>query len=157
MRRRVLVLLAVALVAPVQAARADIGIVGVTPSQARRGDRVRVTAAGYLGMTHQTFRVVLVPASRAPRPYSCMHGTTFCEPSFLLPALDRPPFRVIGSIKRWRRIGPRGAQQGRASLVFRLPTVGPGRYVFGLFCPSCIRSPRGSLIVAYDLILRVAR
>lgn len=86
-----------------------------------------------------------------------MHGTTLCEPSFLPPALDRPPFKVVGSIRRWRVVGPRGAQQGRATLLFRLPVVAPGRYVFGLFCPSCIRGPKGSLIVAYELVLRVGR
>ena len=43
-------------------------------------------------------------------------------------------------------------------MLFRVPTTTPlGRYVFGLFCPSCIRGPKGSLIVANDLVLRVER
>ena len=141
----------------VQSARADIGIVGVAPRHARAGDRIRVTAAGYLGMTHQTFTVALMPARRAPHPYSCMQGTTFCEPSFLPAALQRPPFKIVGTITRWRQVGPLGVHQGKATLSFRLPRVATGRYVFGLFCPSCIRGPRGSLIVAYDLILRAVR
>ncbi len=86
-----------------------------------------------------------------------MQGTTFCEPSFFPAALERPPFKVVGTITRWRQVGPRGVQQGKATLRFRLPRVAPGRYVFGLFCPSCIHGPKGSLIVAYDLILRAVR
>jgi hypothetical protein len=49
------VAIAIALTVP-PVANADIGIVKVAPSHARQGDLIRVTAQGYLGMTHQPFR-----------------------------------------------------------------------------------------------------
>ena len=157
MGRTVFAAIALALLLPVRSADADIGIVGLSPRHAHTGDRVRVTAAGYLGMTHQIFRVVLVPEARAPQPHSCMNGTSICTPSFVPARLERPPFIPVGKITRWRHIGARGIRQGRATLTFRLPRVAPGRYVLGLFCPSCTRGPKGSLIIADDLILRVER
>jgi hypothetical protein len=154
MPRRLIVLVAIALAAPTAVARGDIGIVGVAPTHARPGDRIRVTAQGYLGMTTWPYPVVMVEARRAPQPYSCMHGTAICEPSFLPTALSRPPFDLVGWIMHWQRIAPLGAQQGRATLTFRLPRVAPGLYAFGLFCASCTPGPKGSLIVA-ALPLRV--
>jgi hypothetical protein len=105
-------------------------------------------------MTSWPYPVVMVEAHRAPQPYSCMHGTAICEPSFLPAALGRPPFVLVGWIMHWQRTGPLGAGQGRATLTFRLPRLAPGLYVFGLFCSPCARGPKGSVIVA-DLILRV--
>jgi hypothetical protein len=155
MRRALLAAIVLALVLPVQSADADIAIVGLSPRHARSGDRIRATAAGYLGMTHQVFTVILVPKERAPRPRSCLGGSAICTPSFLPARLDRPPFTPVGKVTRWRQVGPRGVRQGRAGLSFRLPRVAPGRYVLGLFCPSCTRGPKGSLIIADNLILRV--
>jgi hypothetical protein len=146
-----------ALLSPVRAAEADIGIVGLSPKHARTGDRIRVTAAGYLGMTHQVFTVILVPKARAPQPHSCMSGTAICTPSFLPARLRRPPFTPAGKITSWRQVGARGIRQGRAVVTFRLPRIAPGRYVLGLFCPTCTRGPKGSLIIADDLILLVER
>jgi hypothetical protein len=153
-RRTLLVLAILALIAPASAG-ADIAIVQVTPTSARPGERVRVTASGYLGMTHQRFLVVMVAAGKAPLPYSCRHGTAVCTPSVRPAALRRPPFHLVASITRWRQVGPRGVQQGRASVSARVPRVNPGRYVFALFCPTCTPGPKGSLIVAERLILRV--
>jgi hypothetical protein len=155
MRRIFFVALALALLSSVQSADADIGIVGVSPTHARTGDRIRVTAAGYLGMTHQIFTVILVPRAQAPQPHSCLSGTAICTPAFLPARLKRPPFTPVGKVTRWRQIGPRDIRQGRATLTFRLPRVAPGRYVLGLFCPSCTRGPKGSLIIDDDLVLRV--
>jgi hypothetical protein len=157
MRRTLFAAIATALLLPIQSAGADIGIVGLSPAHARTGDRIRVTAAGYLGMTHQIFTVILVPKARAPQPYSCLSGTAICTPSFLPARLTRPPFTPAGRITSWRQVGPRRIRQGRAILMFRLPRVAPGRYVLGLFCPSCTRGPKGSLIIADNLILRVER
>jgi hypothetical protein len=152
-RRTLIGLATLALIFPAEAA-ADIGIVGVAPTHARPGDPIRVTAQGYLGMTSWPYPVVMVEAHRAPQPYSCMQGTAICEPSILPAALGRPPFIVVGWIMHWQRIAPLGAQQGRATLIFRIPRVPAGRYVFGLFCSPCARGPKGSVIVA-DVILRV--
>src|SRR3954469_19865054 len=127
----------------VPVASADIGIVRISPTRARPGDRVEVTSAGYLGMTHQVFTVILMPAAKAPQPHSCMNGSAFCTPAFLPGRLRRPPFTPVGTIKNGRQVGPRGIRQGRAVLSFRLPRVAPGRYKLGLFCPSCTRGPRG--------------
>jgi hypothetical protein len=157
MRRTVFAAIALALLSPVQSAQADIGIVALSPTRAHTGDRIRVTAAGYLGMTHQIFTVILVPEARAPQPHSCLNGTAICTPSFLPARLTRPPFTPVGKVKSWRQVGPRGVRQGRAILTFRLPRVAPGRYLLGLFCPSCTRGPKGSLIIADDLVLRVER
>jgi hypothetical protein len=157
MGRTAFAAIALALLVPIQPADADIGIVALSPRHAHSGDRIRVTAAGYLGMTHQIFRVILVPEARAPQPHSCRNGTSICTPSFLPARLERPPFTLVGKVTRWRQIGPSGIRQGRAMLTFRLPPVAPGRYVLGLFCPSCTRGPKGSLIIAADLILRVDR
>ena len=157
MRRTLFAAVAIALLLPIRSASADIGIVGLSPSHARTGDRVRVTAAGYLGMTHQILTVILVPEARAPKPYSCLGGTAICTPSFLPARMTRAPFTPVGEITRWRQVGPRGIRQGRAILTFRLPRVAPGRYLLGLFCPSCTRGPKGSLIIADNLILRVER
>jgi hypothetical protein len=153
-RRTLVALATLALIAPASAA-ADIGIVRVAPTSARPGERVRVTAGGYLGMTHQRFLLVLMAAAQAPLPHSCRHGSAVCTPSFLPAALERAPFHLVGSITRWREIAPRGAQQGRATVRVRIPRVSSGRYVFALFCPSCTPGPKGSLIVAEKLILRV--
>lgn len=149
--------LALTLLSPVRSAGADIGIVGLSPTHAHTGDRIRLTAAGYLGMTHQIFTVILVPKAQAPQPHSCLSGTAICTPDYLPSRLTRPPFTPVGKVKRWRQIGPPGIRQGRAILTFRLPRVAPGRYVLGLFCPSCTRGQKGSLIIADDLILRVGR
>jgi hypothetical protein len=157
MRRIFLVALGITLLSSVQPADADIAIVGVSPTHARTGERIRVTAAGYLGMTHQIFTVILVPEASAPEPHSCLDGSAICTPAFLPARLKRPPFTPVGKVTSWRLIGPRGSRQGRAILTFRLPRVAPGRYVLGLFCPSCTRGPKGSLIIADDLVLRVER
>src|SRR2546423_906152 len=133
-------------------ASADIGIVRVNPSRVRPGGQVQVTAAGYLGMTHQVFTVILMPAAKAPQPHSCMNGSAICTPAFLPARLRQPPFTPVGKIKSWRQVGPRGIRQGRAVLSFRAPPVAPGRYKLGLFCPSCTRGPKGSLIISDDLI-----
>jgi hypothetical protein len=158
MRNRVVVLLAVAVAVPAAVARADIGIVRVAPAEARSGERISVTAAGYLGMAlRHPFPVVMVSARKAPLPHSCKHGRAICTPSYLPAAMKRPPFTVVGSITHWRPTGPRGVRQGRASLTFRLPRVDPGRYVFALFCLSCMPGSKGSLIVAEEFVLRVTR
>jgi hypothetical protein len=139
--------------AVVGVASADIGIVRVSPTRVRPGDRVAVTAAGYLGMTRQVFTVVLMPSAKAPKPYSCMNGTAVCTPAFLPARLRLAPFTAVGKIRRWQRVGPRGVRQGRATLTFRFPRVAAGRYKLGLFCPSCTRGPKGSLIVADKVIV----
>ena len=153
MAGKIAVAIAVALTVP-PVAGADVGIVKVAPSNARQGDLIRVTVQGYRGMTHQPLPVVMVKRDLAPLPRSCRKGTAICEPSFWPSELRRPRFRVVGSFTRWR---PRAAEQGRASITFRLPGVAPGRYVFGLFCPSCARGTKGTLIVADKLVLTVRR
>jgi hypothetical protein len=67
--------------------------------------------------------------------------------------LLRPPYRLVGTIRRWQGRTRNGHAWGY--VVFRVPKVKLGRYVFGMFCPPCVRGPRGSLIVDPALILTV--
>ena len=134
---------------------ADVGIRDLRPRAARVGDLVRVTAGGYLGpKPWPSMPVALVPLRKAPRPRPCMNGRAICRPTLRYSALAQPPFALLGSVRRWRR-DPVAKEHGTGSLVFRVPRVGSGRYVVGLFCAECVAGPRGSLIIAYDLVLRL--
>jgi hypothetical protein len=135
------------------AAAADIGIRAVHPSTARAGDVVRVTAHGYLGpKPWPAMPVVMVGASKAPRPYRCRRSA-LCRPRVDPSALRRAPYVWVGRIRRWRAIGPDTA---RGELAFRVPRVEPARYVFGLYCATCAAG-RGSLIVDPRIVLVVRR
>jgi hypothetical protein len=131
-------------------ATADIGIREISRGSASPGGVVRVTARGFLGEPPSpAMPVVMVAAARAPRP-SRFGVTPLMRPE----RLRRPPYRLLGSVRQWRRL-PNG--HGVGNLSFRVPRVAHGRYVFGLFCDRCVNGPKGSLIIDYKLVLRVLR
>jgi hypothetical protein len=134
-------------------ASADIGIRAVSPREARPGSVARLTVRGYLGpKPWSAMEVVIVAAGRAPKPQPC--GAGLCRPSFHRTALRHAPFTFVGLVKRWRPLAGR-PDSGRAILTFRVPSVRPDRYVFGLFCERCRRGPRGSLIIDPRVVLLV--
>jgi len=147
-------LIAFALVLAVAAppAAADIGITSIDRSVASPGQFVRLTATGYLGpQPWRAYPIAMVSARSAPEPYACRGG--YCSPRLRLAALRRAPYVFLGYLN-WR---PRMAsdESGRGTLRFRVPRVRPGRYVFALFCESCVGGPQGSVIVDQRLALRI--
>ena len=100
--------------------------------------------------------VVLVPASSAPQPYRCRRKgvTGICTPGVVLRRLSKPPYRLLGSVRRWK---PFDSTKVNAVgvLAVRVPRVQPGRYLLGLFCASCTPGPKGGVIIDYRLGLTV--
>jgi hypothetical protein len=141
-RRSVLVLVLAALIATPPAS-ADIDIDEISRNVARPGQLVRVTAAGFVGSTSWVAPIVMLPASRASRVSLRLRYTR----------LRRPPYRMVGTIRTWHGLTRMGHAWG--FVVFRTPRMKPGRYVFGMFCPPCVRGPKGSLIVEPALVLTV--
>jgi hypothetical protein len=140
------------LVVPASAA-ADIGIQRVDPNAARPGENVRITVRGYLGeRPWRPMPVVLVPASRAPRPYPCRGG--YCTPSAYLRELSLPPYHLVGTVRNWRAFDGTGVNAVGVMTV-RVPRVRAGGYLFGLFCASCTSGPKGSVIIDHRLVLTV--
>jgi len=134
-------------------AAADIGIRRVVPDSASPGDSIRITVSGYLGaQPWRPMPVVLVAAARAPQPYPCRGG--FCTPSVHAPELGKPPYHLLGQVRHWRALDRTGVN-AVGVMTARVPQVRAGRYVLGLFCASCTRGPRGSVIIDYRLGLTV--
>jgi hypothetical protein len=134
-------------------AGADIGIRGIVPNVARPGENIRVTVRGYLGeRPWRPMPVVLVHASRTPRPYPCKGG--YCTPSAYPRELRLPPYHLLGAVRSWRALDRTGVNAVGAMAV-RVPRVRAGRYLLGLFCASCARGPKGSIIIDYRLVLTV--
>lgn len=153
MRGALALLMVVALVVPC-AARADIGIIKLTPTAARPGDAVTIVVAGYLGpRPWRPMPVVMIPAKLAPKEVPFRGG--FRSPIARRSELRPPPYRVVGAVRNWRPRDETGVN-ARGELRFRLPPVRPGRYVFALFCAPCWPGPRGSLIIDRRLVLTVA-
>jgi hypothetical protein len=149
--RRTLIAAVFAILLMPLAASADIDIDVVTPRRARPGDPVRVTARGFLGpRPWPAMEVAMIPMAKAPKP---QHWGVAMRRA----RLRRPPFRIVGTIRRWRPLPPRPYQygHGEGSIVFRTPDVRSGRYLFGLFCDPCLRGPRGNLIIDRRLVLKV--
>jgi hypothetical protein len=135
--------------------RGDIGIRRLSVSMARPGDTVSVVAAGYLGSKPwRPMPVVMIPAALAPEPFAVPGG--FAAPRARRSQLRPPRYRVVGSIARWRARDRTGVN-ATGRLVFHVPRVSVGRYVFALFCDACTPGPAGSLIIDEKLVLRVLR
>lgn len=145
------VLLAVCIL--VGPAAADIGIVRVAPVTARPGGTVRVTVNGYVGLRAATMPLVVVPAALLPRPFACKKGAAICEPNVWRGRLDRPPYRLVGFARRWRRDRDQ-PDHATAVAAVRVPRLRPGRYVVALWCGPCVRGPQGSLIAGPTLTVR---
>jgi hypothetical protein len=137
------VLVGAAMIAP-PTASADIDIDQISRKTATPGQLVRVTAAGFVGSTPWVAPIVMLPASGASRVSQRMYSSR----------LLRPPYRLVGTIRRWH--GQTRNRHAWGYVVFRVPRAKPGRYVFGLFCPPCVRGPKGSLIVDPTLVLTLA-
>lgn len=140
-------------------AAADIGVTELEPRVARPGETIRITVRGYLGYEPwKPMPVVLVPASRAPQPYRCRRKSVIgiCTPSVYPRQLVKPPYRPLGSVRRWK---PFDSTMVNAVgvLAAQVPATAPGRYLLGLFCASCTPGPKGSVIIDYRLGLTVHR
>ncbi len=147
--RRVLITVATTSLMVPGLARADIGIVTVSTTSARPGDVMSLVAEGYLGSKPWRSRpLVMIPVALAPR---CC-----ASPRARLSELRPPRYRIIGAIRHWRLLDGTGVN-ARGRVRFRVPTVIPGRYLFGLFCGRCAAGDRGSVIIDRSLVLRIRR
>ena len=124
---------AVVLAAP---ASADVGVELLTTS-ARRGAIVRINVFAPPRMP-----LYLVTASRALQPHRC-HGDAICAPSSIGPPNHWPYVRL-------RPLSPRSSFIMRAGVPARLR---PGRYRAVLYCESCYRGPRGSLVISGNTLV----
>ena len=118
-------------------ARADIAVY-LDRWQARPGERVRATSGAFY------LSLYLAPTAKVPEPHSCYDGRAVCRPTSLgLPR--RPGWVWLG------RFFP-----SRPSFHFRVPAVRAGAYRAVVYCPPCVRGPRGSLI-ASERVFRILR
>ncbi len=133
-------------------AAADIGIRSIDQRVASTGQIVKLTASGYLGpRPWKPYPVAMISARHAPQPYPCRGG--YCSPIRRLETLRRPPYLFLGYVD-WRPVKGLG-ESGLGILRFRVPRVKPGPYLFALFCETCARGQKGSLIIDPRLVLRI--
>lgn len=136
---------------------ADVGIESVSPRAGQPGQDVVLTvgcgacrsAVIVNGPAHPPadFPIFLVPLAQAPRAGPCPGGSSgLCTPfSVGPPAGDR--FVPLGRAKpTFRERDLARTPMPRYRLRFRIPEVGPGSYALVIYCASCYRGPRGSLI-----------
>jgi hypothetical protein len=138
-------------------AKADIGVVGVSPRAAQPGREVELTVgcgackAAYIvnGPAHppRDFPAFLVPLARAPQAGPCSDGRSgLCAPTWLGPP-SRPPFVALGRARpTFRERDLARIPRPRYRLRFGVPAVAPGRYALVLYCGVCANGPQGSLI-----------
>jgi hypothetical protein len=128
--RRVLLAFAVALAVVAPTARADIGLVSISRTSGRPGDRVVARFGGY-DRQWPRFPVYLVREPWYPKTPAC------CEPR-----VRHPPrggrFTFLG------RVHYGAPQHGR--FVFHVPRLRPGTYGLVIYCAPCYKGPDGSLI-----------
>lgn len=135
------VLLGVALVCALglgPAAGAGPYIESASRTRVHAGDVVRLRAGAGLRL-YALLPLYLVPARSAPRPYPCtVRGQVgSCEP-----AVPRPPRGAA-----FHRIGTLNTRHSKeVTILFRVPRLRPGPYVYVLYCGPCHRGPDGSLI-----------
>jgi hypothetical protein len=162
-RRLVAGVLALIGLVSASSASADIGVVGVKPSEGQAAEPVELSiACGAClatsvvnGPRHPAvaFPVSLVPVDQVPRLRSCARSR-FCDgsgkasPDSLGPPRRRP-FVFLGrarpTFREQELEGMRGFPEYR--LRFRIPTVRPGLYAFVIYCGGCYPGRSGSLIV----------
>jgi hypothetical protein len=116
-------------------ASADIGV-SLDRWSARTGERVRATSGPFY------LSLYLTPARSVPPLQKCNNGAAICQPTSL-----GPPRRA-----GWVWLGRFFPE--RPSFHFRVPTVAAGAYRAVVYCPPCVRGPRGSLI-ASERVFRV--
>lgn len=131
--KQCLVIGLLALVLPTEA-RADI-TVRLNHWNARPGDQVRATSGAFY------LSLYLAPAEAVPPLHECRRGA-ICRPTSL-----GPPRR-----RGWIWLGR--FFPGRPSFLFRVPRVAPGLYRAVVYCPPCVKGPRGSLIAGDPLGIR---
>ncbi len=165
-------LLVAAVLVSAQPAKADVGIVRVSPSAGVAGDSVQVTVGcGYCFPPcpasptcmpsrrarppgEYSFPILLAPSRVSLAPHRCApinHRTKqrvvgLCDPvSVGLPR--RRPFIYLGrALPAFSRDDlERPGTFPRYRLRFRIPTLKPGLYRF-VICAGCARGRRGSLI-----------
>jgi hypothetical protein len=137
-------LLAVLLIAA-PAAMADVGVVSVDPKAAGPGEGVNLTVGCGACSAEASFPVSLVPVASAPRPHPCGENA-ICLPTAAVPPRESP-FVFLGSTSGGRPLYSGADPVGsKSDLRFGVPELAPGRYAFVVFCASCVRGPRGSLL-----------
>lgn len=122
----------------VSGAHADIGLVSISRTSGRPGDRVAARFGGY-DREWPRMPVYLVPATRAPHPAPC-HGLdtrAVCEARVPRPP-HGAPYTFIGRIHY--------APPTRGRFRFRVPRLARGYYAFLVYCAPCYKGPGGSLI-----------
>lgn len=110
------------------------------PSVARVGDVVHVQAGAGIRM-YALLPLYLVAAKETPPLHPCelRDGHTAVCPS----TSPGPPRGAA----RYHRIATLNVRHANTvDVPFRVPHLGPGRYVYVLYCGPCWRGPRGSLI-----------
>jgi hypothetical protein len=112
------------------------------PARAHVGDVVRVQAGAGVRM-YALLPLYLVPASKAPPLHACRERNG----SRATCASTSPGPPQGGAYHRVGTLDVRRANT--VQVVFRVPRVAPGRYVYVVYCGPCTRGPRGSLI-AFD-------
>jgi hypothetical protein len=137
-------LLAVLLIAA-SAARGDVGVVSVDPKAAGPGEGVNLTVGCGACSAEASFPVSLIPVKSAPRPHPCGENA-LCNPTAAGPPRDGP-FVFLGSTSGGRPLYSGADRVGsKSDLRFGVPELVPGGYAFVIFCASCVRGPRGSLL-----------
>jgi hypothetical protein len=161
-RRPILLMLAVSLLLAGGAVwsavtEADVGIESVSPRAGQPGQHVVLTvgcgacrsAAIVNGPAHPPadFPIFLIPAAQAPRIVPCPGSSSgLCAPSSVGPP-SGDPFVPLGRAKpTFRERDLARTPMPRYRLRFRIPEVEPGSYTLVIYCGSCYRGPRGSLI-----------
>jgi hypothetical protein len=109
------------------------------PSVARVGDVVRVQAGAGVRM-YALLPLFLVPQAEAPGVHGCKLRNGH---DALCPATSLGPPRGA-AYHRIATLNVRHANTVR--VVFHVPRLSPGRYVYVLYCGPCTRGPRGSVI-----------
>ena len=124
--------------AVVAAARADIGLVSISRTSGRPGDRIIARFGGY-DREWPRMPVYLVPAGRAPHRAPCddLVAGAVCEARVAKPP-GGTPYTLLGRIHY--------APPTRGRFRFRVPRVASGVYAFLVYCAPCYKGPGGSLI-----------
>jgi hypothetical protein len=118
----------------------DIGLVSISRTSGRPGDRVVARFGGY-DREWPRMPVYLVPARREPQPAPCLgvDARAVCEARVRRPPRGAP-YTFVGRIHY--------APPLRGRMRFRVPRLAPGWYAILVYCAPCYKGPGGSVIDA---------
>jgi len=127
-------------------ARADIGVISVTPARAYPGQLVTVIAGAYKKFPRMP--LYLVARTRVRPPHPCGPGRVLRH-GLAGPAAGAP--YLLAGLLDFRR------HPHRVRVRFRLPRLAAGVYELLIYCDLCHRGPGGTLISNPSALLRVER